>query len=306
MKKSLLYIISTFLFGSSNAQTITDAPNAIASSDDAWLEVYDRKSILVSCGGTREEILKTVEMAKEVAATGCIGGKWIVADFCANGYGGNGRDFSKILELKDLATPLAEKGDKYAQFVLGQFYMITSEDSAYHEWNDKAAAQGFRLAEMANALDYEQGITMPKDLGKSLEWYRKAAEHGDIEAMYNIAMFYEEGKGGVVTPNRQEAVQWLEKAAPSNHPMVLMTLGNLYLKMKENKKAYDCFYRAATQPIECTQKRGGELNVGVCYEQGIGVTADKAQAAVWYQKVVDKGFSEAYNGARAGLQRLGK
>lgn len=46
---------------------------------------------------------------------------------------------------------------------------------------------------------------------QSIEDYIKAAEQGNIEAQYHLALCYDKGEG--VTPNSTEAAKWYLKAA---------------------------------------------------------------------------------------------
>ena len=52
---------------------------------------------------------------------------------------------------------------------------------------------------------------MPKDLTKALQWFRKAAEAGNVEGQRNLGHAFAEGQGTPV--DLVEAYQWLSVAA---------------------------------------------------------------------------------------------
>ena len=61
------------------------------------------------------------------------------------------------------------------------------------------------------AYEYGKG-GLTKDEAKAVEWFQKAAEAGDAEAMHNLGICYEYGKGGL-TKDTYKAMDWYWKAA---------------------------------------------------------------------------------------------
>lgn len=57
---------------------------------------------------------------------------------------------------------------------------------------------------------YEQGIGIPKDLKKSKEFYQKAADKGEVRAMYKLAEILQD-EGG--EEDKWAIRYWLEQAA---------------------------------------------------------------------------------------------
>src|SRR3990167_5301828 len=49
------------------------------------------------------------------------------------------------------------------------------------------------------------------NLEKSVDWYQKAADLGDADGMYHLALCYDDGKG--VVQNKVRAAEWYQKAA---------------------------------------------------------------------------------------------
>ena len=43
---------------------------------------------------------------------------------------------------------------------------------------------------------YANGLGVPKDDAKAVEWYKRAADRGDREAMFQLGVFRFSGRGG--------------------------------------------------------------------------------------------------------------
>ena len=82
-----------------------------------------------------------------------------------------------------LWLPLAEQGNAYAQFNLGNMY--------------------------ANGRGVKQ------DDVEAVKWYRKVAEQGNVYAQFNLGLMYDNGQG--VKQDDVEAVKWYRKAAEQGH-----------------------------------------------------------------------------------------
>lgn len=44
-------------------------------------------------------------------------------------------------------------------------------------------------------VSYYQGVALPQDYEKAVEWYQKAANQGFSDAQYNLGLMFEEGEG---------------------------------------------------------------------------------------------------------------
>ncbi len=65
-----------------------------------------------------------------------------------------------------------------------------------------------------------------KNYIKAREWYEKAAALGNANAMCNLGVSYERGRG--VKQDYVKAREWSEKAAALGHKVAMNNLGNLY------------------------------------------------------------------------------
>ena len=88
--------------------------------------------------------------------------------------------------------------------------------TAYKAEDFEAAAEFFRkAAERGNVnaqcnlgICYDKGIGVEQDSVEAAKWFRKAAEQGDAEAQCNLGRFYDYGIG--VGQDSVEAVKWPE------------------------------------------------------------------------------------------------
>ena len=103
-------------------------------------------------------------------------------------------------------------------------------------------------------LCYEMGRGVAEDKRKATQYYRQAADGGNVTAMCNLGYCYYTGIG--VEEDNDEAIQWFQKAANYGQPRALFLLGE-------------------------------------CYEEGHGVQTDLKKAREYYQKAADKGYKSA-------------
>jgi hypothetical protein len=58
---------------------------------------------------------------------------------------------------------------------------------------------------------YLRGIDVPQDDAEGVRWYRLAADHGYVNAQYNLGNMYETGEG--VAQDYVQAYMWYDLAA---------------------------------------------------------------------------------------------
>ena len=114
----------------------------------------------------------------------------------------------------------AQRGDRYAQLMLGALYEDGSKDGKPDMkqaaiWYEKAAKQNYPKAQHNLALLYEDGRGVPQDYKKAVYWYQKAAKAGFSEAQNNLAVLYIMGNG--VTKDRAMAEKLLRSAVAQDN-----------------------------------------------------------------------------------------
>ena len=116
-----------------------------------------------------------------------------------------------------------------------------------------------------------KGRGVPKDLGKAMEWYRKAAELGNVYAVYNMGWYLEKAE------NLDKARACYEQAKEQNMDSAYWSLGRMYeegLGVEQDlKQAYTLYRQGAKQGnVNCI------CRLVRCLAQGIGTRRDLARA----------------------------
>ena len=105
-------------------------------------------------------------------------------------------DFDTALRL---ITPLAEKGDAEAQFVLGYMYetghVAPQNSIEAAKWFRKAADGGDTMAQISLGRLYEKGKGVPQDYAEAKDLYAKAAANGSARGHFRLAGLYRFGLG---------------------------------------------------------------------------------------------------------------
>jgi len=91
-----------------------------------------------------------------------------------------------------------------------------------------AAEKGEADCQFNLALMYEKGIGVAQDEKEAVVWYRKSAEQGNSNAQYNLGVLYENGRGCAV--DFAQANQWYRKASVQGDALAIGNLGMLYLR----------------------------------------------------------------------------
>jgi TPR repeat protein len=89
------------------------------------------------------------------------------------------------------------------------------------------AENGQPQAMLSVGMLYEQGLGVPKNFGKALEWYERAAFSGEKEGYFRLGVCNEVGMGTVA--DMTKAVAAYEKAAAMGSASALHKMASLYL-----------------------------------------------------------------------------
>ena len=95
------------------------------------------------------------------------------------------------------------------------------------EWYRKAAEQGDVIAQCNLGFMYQNGTGIEQSYEKAVEWYLKAAEQGFACAQCNLGCMYENGRG--VEQSFEKAREWYEKAAEQEYEDAIKALDRLNL-----------------------------------------------------------------------------
>lgn len=151
----------------------------------------------------------------------------------------------------------AANGDASAEFEVGARLAEgkgTSQDLAEAaRWYQRSASKGFAQSQYRLGTLFERGLGVEKDLGRARIWYGRAAEQGNVKAMHNLAVL---AAGNETAPDYETALRWFTAAA--EHGLA-----------------------------------DSQFNLGVVYENGLGVAADRVHAYKWYTLAAKGGDGDA-------------
>eukprot|EP00300_Choanocystis_sp_HF-7_P020298 c20559_g1_i2.p1 GENE.c20559_g1_i2~~c20559_g1_i2.p1 ORF type:complete len:802 (+),score=165.47 c20559_g1_i2:36-2441(+) len=190
----------------------------------------------------------------------------------------------------------AEAGSGLAQALLGFAYdprigMNCADKNTALNWFKKSAEQNHPLGQSQLGSLYFNEFN---DKASALHWTTLAAEQGHAvaqkqgydEAQCSLGKAYEFGCDGDVE-NLELAEVWYTKAAEQGNTEAQASLQRVHEKNISRPE----FIKAAEAGDD-----GAQYDLGVRYENGIGIGADMARALHWYTKSGEQGNTDAlYN-----------
>ncbi len=116
------------------------------------------------------------------------------------------------------ATAQVQVGDAYAagKGVPREPRQLAADYKQAADWYRKAADQGNIAAQIHLGDLYRDGRGVARDMAQAVAWYRKAAEVGDAGAQGTLGLLYSVGMG--VQQDYIEAYYWLSLAAAAKGP----------------------------------------------------------------------------------------
>lgn len=207
-------------------------------------------------------------------------------------------------------TAAAALGQTTAMFNLGVMHEQGQGTAKNFEeavaWFEKAAAAGHEKAtpEFIQSyrvrLDFHRGLTAynAKDFPVAFASWKKAADAGNTNAMFNLSILHERGEGTEADP--AAALAWIEKAVAAGYkqPVDASTKrlkGRIagaaeYKQADAAEKANELV--AARSWYEKAAAAGNVLalaRLGYFYQYGVTVVADEKKAQEFYQRAADGG-----------------
>jgi len=151
-----------------------------------------------------------------------------------------------------------------------------------------AAAEGDPSAQFEVGARLAEGKGTSQDYKQALHWYQHSAAKGFAQSQYRLGTLYERGLG--VDADAGRAKIWYQRAADNGNVKAMHNLA--VLAAGEPKPDY----ALASQWFEKAAEYGlgdSQFNLGVLYENGLGVKADKVAAYKWYALAAKSGDKDA-------------
>ena len=145
-----------------------------------------------------------------------------------------------------------------------------------------------------DSVDHGSASKVEALLPEWLTALQSAADQGESEAQMELGLAYADGAG--VEQSDELSRKWLQRAAEQGSLRAQNYLAWLYsIRLGNDEQSFYWFFQAADQGDADAQ-----FNVGVAYEEGVGVTQDSALAQAWYLKAA----SQDHEGAILRLDRM--
>ncbi|NXN90815.1 DELE protein, partial [Rhinopomastus cyanomelas] len=178
--------------------------------------------------------------------------------------------------------------------ILGVESMRAGRYSVAYTCFKLAADRGYSKAQFNVGLCYEHGRGTEKDLAKAAFYYFHAARNCHPMAQYRYARYLLCHSPANAWAECQKAVTFLEQAATAGITEAQAYLGVFYMRALKPKEKRGLKYLLLAAKNGDAQSR---YHVGVCYEKGLGVQQNLAEAMRHYQQ-------SAAAGNRSAQERL--
>jgi len=206
-----------------------------------------------------------------------------------------------ILGEEDLAEAFnqfsiaAEAGIPDAIYNKGRFYKyavgIPENPAEALRLFNQAAEAGSAPGLVEVALSYEQEYGGTEfDAQKAMDYMQRAAEKGYTYAQYKLGSYY---YYGLVETDLDKAEEWYLKAyEQGGYPYAAIMLGDFYLY--NIKDAEEPEYEKAFDYYKFAEERGVvSEGLGVCYDYGLGVEENEAEAFKYYSLAANDNYTAA-------------
>jgi len=118
------------------------------------------------------------------------------------------------------------------------------------------AEKGNAAAQRSLGLMCSEGLGVPQNNKKAIDWYSMAAQQGDKRAQYYLGGMFEEGLG--VPRDYKDAAKWYRLSALQGHTKAQYKLGVMYLKgqgvLQSSESAYAWWSIAAANGDKDAQR----------------------------------------------------
>lgn len=156
---------------------------------------------------------------------------------------------------------------------------------------EQLAEKGYIKAQKTLGKAHSQNNIPSTSVKEQFYWYAKAAQAGDAESQYQLAVMYAKGEGR--ERNLPLAAMWIAKAAKQEHLEALHGLGWMLLQgegvKQDSATALSMFYRAAIK-----EHVDSQLLLGKLYFKGEMAPLDYKMAEHWLTLASNKGCKDAY------------
>lgn len=179
----------------------------------------------------------------------------------------------------------SQKGDAYAHYQLGFFYLngvnaptfkIEIDLTKAFNYILKSANEGLNCAKCKIGCFFEEGIGTSKSTVQALKWFKNAASKGDCYSICMVGHYYEYGLGGLRV-NFEEALRMYKIAINKNYDWAFFKMGNMY----ELGHYFSIDFEKALDYYKLAEEKGcmmAKYQIGLWLEKGIHFEKNVAKA----------------------------
>ena len=175
--------------------------------------------------------------------------------------------FESLQQAFDQAVELAEGGDAFSQYVVGNSYF----------WWDFLRIQNKRKDSFASQAEFK--AYLKENISKCEDWFWKAFRGGIYFAANNLNQYYTKGDEDIIDPQPEKARDLWKTGAEYGHPLHQSIYADELKKAERYEEALHWYTEAAEGG-----NPGDWFEVGYLYEAGKGTEKDAAYAAACYEK----------------------
>jgi hypothetical protein len=255
---------------------------------------------------------------QEFANRGNTNAQTDVGDLYSKGLGVT-QNFAEALRWYSMA---AQQGNPAAEYRLGYLYYsgrgVPKDFGQAATWYRKAAERGYANAQYMLGVLYDKGLGVAPDANEAAAWYGKAAAQGNANAQNSLQKLnaaQNTPPASAPAPTAQAptaqaptaqaptaqaptpptaAPTTTSSAAPSAAPGTTLEDG----VAAYNKQDYAAAFRI-WQPLAEQGNAYAQTDLGVLYENGLGVPQNNAEAIKWYRKAAAQGNVNAQSNLNA-------
>jgi uncharacterized protein len=200
-------------------------------------------------------------------------------------------------QTEPLATAIAraEQNDAAAQFTLAERYRtgdgLLQDHAIAAQWYARAAALDHAPAQNQLGKSYYEGLGVPQDAAQALRWLSAAADQGAAQHIFDLAIAVEKGAADTA-PDPEQAARLYATAAEAGHTEAAVNLGVLYQNGVGVVQDYGRALTLYEAPAAAGHARA-QNNLGLLYVRGTGVVQDYERAASLFAAAAEQGLTEA-------------
>lgn len=228
--------------------------------------------------GTKRDKNHAIQFYRKAANLGNSVAMYKLGMILLKGFLGQPKNPREGISWLKRASQQADEDHPHALHELGLAYEKEGIPSVIPDLNyarelfTQAAQYGYAPSQFKLGLAYENGfLNCPVDPRRSIAWYSKAAEQGDLEAEFALSGWYLTGAEGVLPQSDSEAYLWARKAADRGNAKAEYAVGyytetgtGTRQNIEEAKRWY---MRAAAQNYRRAMQRLTELKYSGAKQQ---------------------------------------